>query len=93
MKLPHDRFPYSQDPRSKPFALESPDGGYAYVQDANGLVYGVPDGPHVHPMVLGGGQPALYAGDLTLLGGKVIDLTNLSGTFQFDDESGLRQIA
>src|SRR5207249_1642229 len=79
--------------RSKPVAPDFFDGGYAYVQDVNGLVYGVPDGPHVHPIVLGGGQPALYAGDLTLRGGKVIDLTNLFGTFQFDDEHGLLQVA
>jgi hypothetical protein len=26
-------------------------------------------------------------------GGKVADLTNLSGTFQFDDQDGLRDVA
>jgi hypothetical protein len=40
-----------------------------------------------------GGQPAIYAGDLTVRGGKVVDLTNLSGTFEFDDEGGLREVA
>lgn len=54
---------------------------------------GVPDGPHLHPKILGGGKPALYAGDLTVHHGKIIDLTNLSGTFQFDDEDGLRKVA
>ena len=53
----------------------------------------LPDGPHMHPKVLGGAQPALYAGDLTMHSGRVLDLTNLSGTFQFDDELGLRAVA
>ncbi len=30
---------------------------------------------------------------MTIQGGKVVDLTNLSGTFQFDDEEGLREVA
>ena len=41
----------------------------------------------------GGGESALYAGDLTLWRGSVTELTNLSGTFQFDDEDGLRAVA
>lgn len=69
------------------------DGGYVYVRDVNGIVFVVPDGPHLHPRVLGGGQPAIYAGDLTVRGGKVVDLTNLSGTFEFADENGLREVA
>lgn len=35
----------------------------------------------------------MYAGDMTVRGGRVVDLTNLSGTFQFDDEDGLRAVA
>jgi len=35
----------------------------------------------------------MYAGDLTIKDDKVADLTNLSGTFQFDDEAGLRAVA
>ncbi|MBI2805157.1 MAG: hypothetical protein HYX68_09295 [Planctomycetes bacterium] len=93
MKLPQDTFPYSQDPRSQPVAHDFPDGGYVYVQDTNGIVMALPDSPHLHPKVLGGGKPALYAGDLTILDGAVADLTNLSGTFQFDDEEGLLQVA
>jgi hypothetical protein len=57
------------------------------------MVHVLPDGPHLHPKVLGGGLPALYAGDMTVRGGRVVDLTNLSGTFQFDDEDGLREVA
>lgn len=61
--------------------------------DGQGIVHVVPDGPHMHPKVLGGCQPAAYAGDLTIQAGKVWDLTNLSGTFQFDSEDGLRAVA
>jgi hypothetical protein len=35
----------------------------------------------------------MYAGDMTVQQAGVIDLTNLSGTFQFDDEPGLLQVA
>jgi CheY-like chemotaxis protein len=93
MKAPKDTFPYPQDPRSQPLGPGFPDGGYVYVRDGNGVVWCLPDGPHLHPMVLGGGNSALYAGDLTLRTGKVMDVTNLSGTFQFDDEVGLREVA
>src|SRR5207237_5955542 len=85
--------PYPKDPRSGPISDKTPDGGYAYVQATNGVIHVLPDGPHVHPLVLGGGQPASYAGDLTVQGGKIVDVTNLSGTFQFDDEEGLREVA
>lgn len=93
MKSPLDKTPFPQDPRSRPAGPGLAEGGYVYVQDANGVVYVLPDGPHLHPKVLGGGQPAMYAGDLTIQGGKVDDLTNLSGTFQFDDADGLRGVA
>lgn len=93
MKVPKDPFPYPRDPRSRPLDASSPDGGYVYVRDASGVVWCLPDGPHLHPMVLGGGVAALYAGDLTLRSAKVMDVPNLSGTFQFDDEDGLRDVA
>lgn len=64
-----------------------------YVRDGAGTVWVLPDGPHMHPLVLGGGRPAMYAGDMTVRSGRVVDLTNLSGTFQFDDETGLRDVA
>lgn len=63
------------------------------MRDGAGTVWVLPDGPHVHPLVLGGGLPAMYAGDMTVRGGRVVDLTNLSGTFQFDDERGLLDVA
>jgi hypothetical protein len=76
-----------------PIDVSIGDGGFVYVRGSNGTVFILPDGSHVHPVVLTGGQPAMYAGDLTVRGSKVVDLTNLSGTFQFDDESGLRSVA
>jgi hypothetical protein len=93
MKAPLDPTSYPRDPRSQPISPGLPDGGYVYVQDLNGVIYVLPDGPHMHPKVLGGAQPAMYAGDLTIRDGKVWDLTNLSGTFQFDDEAGLLAVA
>lgn len=93
MKAPLDTTPYPKDPRSKPVDAKLADGGYVYVRDGNGIVHVLPDGPHLHPKVLGGGQPAAYAGDLTIRGGNVVDLTNLSGTFEFDDEAGLKATA
>jgi hypothetical protein len=69
------------------------DRTYVYVQDENGVVYALPDAPHRHPRVLGLARPAMYAGDLTVNQGKIIDLTNLSGTFQCDDPDGLLNVA
>jgi len=93
LKYPLDATPYPVDTRSRPLDATVTDGGYVYVRDVNGTVHVLPDGPHRHPKVLGGGRPAVYAGDLTVRGGRVVDLTNLSGTFQFDDEDGLREVA
>jgi len=47
----------------------------------------------MHPKVLGGAQPASYAGDLTIENGVITDLTNLSGTFQFKNRAGLLAVA
>ncbi len=93
MKAPADKTPYPQDPRSAPLGPQTPDGLYVFVRDTAGIVWVLPDGQHVHPKVLGAAQPALYAGDLSIMAGQVQDLTNLSGTFQFDDEAGLRDVA
>lgn len=93
MKPPLDPFPHVRDPRSRIIGQGISDGGYVYVRDSNGDIWCLPDGPHLHPKVLGGGAAAMYAGDLTVRGGKVVDVTNLSGTFQFDDEDGLREVA
>lgn len=93
MKFPLDAIPYARDSRSQPINATIADGGYVYVRDSNGTIHVLPDGPHMHPFVLGGGQPAMYAGDMTIRGGRIADLTNLSGTFQFDDEPGLKEVA
>lgn len=93
MKPPQDAFPYARDPQSQPAGAGMLDGPYAYVRDATGVIMVVPDAPHIHPRILGGGQAALCAGDLTVRGGKITDVTNLSGTFQFDDAQGLRDVA
>ncbi|HYV36865.1 MAG TPA: hypothetical protein VE988_14245 [Gemmataceae bacterium] len=93
MKLPQDKTPYPRDPRSISLSAHLSDGLYVFVQDNQGIVHLLPDGPHMHPKVLGGAEPAMYAGDLMVNNGRVADLTNLSGTFQFDDEAGLRAVA
>ena len=93
MKKPNDSTPYPRDPKSKPIDADIEDGCYVYVQDKHGVIHVLPDGPHLHPKVLGGGFPAMYAGDLTVSRTQIIDVTNLSGTFPFDDENGLRQVA
>ena len=86
---PLDPLPYPQDRRSQIAAASLPDELYAYAQDIHGIVWLVPDQPHIHPKILGGGQPVIYAGDLRIESGQVCDLTNLSGTFQCDDAAGL----
>src|SRR5438132_1706992 len=93
MRAPLDPTPYPRDPKSVPISASLADGGYVYVQDAQGIIHVLPDGPHLHPKVLGGGQPALCAGDLTIQAGKITDVTNLSGTFQCDGEDELREVA
>jgi len=54
MKSPLDPTPYPADPRTRPAAPDLADGGYVYVRDTNGVVHVLPDGPHLHPKVLGG---------------------------------------
>ena len=88
-----DPTPYPRDPRSQSLGRPTEDGDYVYVRDELGTVLVVPDGPHLHPKVLGDAKSAMYAGDLTIQGGTVTDLTNLSGTFEFDDEEGLVAVA
>ena len=92
-KLPLDLFPYQRDPRSQPLTVATEDGNYVYTQDLDGTIFVLPDGSHVHPKVLGNASPAIYAGDLQIKMGLIVDLTNLSGTFQFDDPQGLFRVA
>jgi hypothetical protein len=91
-KEPLDRRRYRRDPRSQTIRPGIADGTYVYVL-SEGEIWVLHDGPHAHPRVLGGARPADYAGDLTIAGGMIQQLTNLSGTFQFDDPEGLRLVA
>lgn len=92
-KPPLDLFPYDRDPRSQPLRLGVPDGVYVYVQDAGRTIRILPDGSHMHPRVLGNAECALYAGDLQIVEQRIVDITNLSGTFQFDCPLGLKAVA
>ncbi len=90
---PHDRTPYRRDRRSHQLTSSIEDGDYVYVVDVTGTIWVLPDAPHRHPRVLGNAEPAEYAGDLVVDDGKIKELTNLSGTFQFDDAAGLLEVA
>lgn len=80
---PKDPFPYARHAASRPFTPGLDAGIYVYALDANGVVWVVPDGPHMHPQILGGGLPAAGAGEIAIeAGGVVIQVNNLSGTFQ-----------
>lgn len=93
MKYPLDDENYERDIRSRAITSLLPDGAYVFVRDIDGAVYVLPDGPHQHPKVLGSAKPAVYAGDFSKRGQFVTDLTNLSGTFQFEDATGLLAVA
>jgi hypothetical protein len=74
---------YPQSPLSKPANPLIEPGEYVFVQDADGIVHVVPNSPHMHPRVLGGGQPAAAAGEIVVdANGVVTELNNISGTFQ-----------
>ena len=90
---PLDQTPYSRDPRSREIRFGIPDGNYVFVQDEQGRIQVLPDGPHTHPRVLGDARSAKYAGDLRIESSTIRDVTNLSGTFQCDDPNGLREVA
>lgn len=93
MKSPLDDRLYERDPQTRELVPGIDDGVYVFVQDLNGIVFVLPDGSHRHPRVLGGRKPAMYAGDLTVDRGRIRDLTNLSGTFQFSEAAGLLAVA
>jgi hypothetical protein len=92
-KKPIDRRRYPQDRRSREIAPGIPDGDYVYVVSTNGVIWVAPDGCHMHPKVLGNAQPADYAGEVRVTDGKIAELTNNSGTFQFGKAKGLRNVA
>jgi hypothetical protein len=92
-KDPLDRSKHRRDRRSHPLNIDTADGNYVYVVASDGVIWVLTDYPHAHPRVLGSAHPAEYAGDLVIRDGRIAELTNLSGTFQFEDAAGLRQVA
>lgn len=85
---PRDPERYRRHERSLPFSARIAAGVYVYVQDCAGVVWIGPDGPHMHPRVLGGARPVVAAGELTLgEDGEVLVVNNLSGTFRCDPDS------
>lgn len=52
------------------------------------MVWIAPDGPHMHPQILGGAQPVAGAGELIVEAGAVVtEVNNISGTFQCGPET------
>ncbi len=93
-RKPRDRTPYPRHSRSRPLSLRIRAGTYAFVRDTIGKIHVVPDELHVHPKILGEGQSATFAGDMTLDSrGRITSLTNLSGTFRFWSKRGLLAVA
>ena len=90
---PRDPTPYPPHPAVTEPSGDTPDGLYVYAVSENGTLLILADGPHRHPRILGLGRAAVYAGDLEIVGGCVVSLTNLSGTFQCDAPEGLRDVA
>jgi hypothetical protein len=74
-----------RSPLSQPISPETPPGTYVFAQDAQGVVHVVPDGPHLHPTVLGNGQEAAASGEIVIgPDGVVTEINNISFTFQHD---------
>jgi RHS repeat-associated protein len=74
-----------KNPLSQPASPSLEPGTYVFVQDADGVVHVVPNGPHLHPGVLGGGQSAAAAGEIVINAeGVVTQINNISFTFQHD---------
>src|SRR3954451_715621 len=85
---PRDQERYRRHERSVRFSASTAAGVYVYVQDCSGVVWVGPDGPHMHPRVLGGARAAVAAGELTVGENReVLSINNLSGTFQCAPDS------
>jgi hypothetical protein len=71
---------------SRRFSPDLPAGEYVYVQDVFGDVYVLRQEHqpgHAHHVVLGRARSAVSAGELILgAGGVVLEINNISGTFQ-----------
>lgn len=74
-----------RSPSSAPISSSTKPGTYVFVRDADGVIHVVPDGPGLHPTVLGDGKAASAAGEITIgSDGVVKEINNISYTFQFD---------
>lgn len=99
-KAPRDPYPYARSADSRQVFPGLTAGQYVFVVDVNDAIHVAPDGPHMHPKVLGNAASALYAGEISVTGpGAVDEVTNLSGTFRFKSKrslccvaAGLRQL-
>jgi hypothetical protein len=87
IRAPSDTFPYEKLPNSRLCDAFVHDGSYVYVQDPSGGVWIAENGIHLHPRILGGGQSAAAAGELLVKNGNIIEVDNVSGTFQFGPET------
>jgi hypothetical protein len=91
--MPKDLERYSRHQESVLFSNSVVAGKYVYVQNCDGKVWVAPDGPHMHPRVLGSARAATAAGELVLeRSGLVVDINNLSGTFQCKPDSLLAAV-
>lgn len=86
--VPYDPERYRRHERAVPYSSDIEAGAYVYVQDCAGVVWIGPDGPHMHPRVLGGARPAVGAGEIIIgENGQVLAINNLSGTFRCAPDS------
>jgi len=86
-RKPKDKYRYPQDPRSRIYSKDLPEGEYVFVQDEQGAVWVLPNGPHYHPRILGNATPVAAAGEMVVGHvGEIIEINNLSGTFEFGPE-------
>lgn len=81
---------------SRRFSRDLPAGDYVFVQDVFGVVYVLRQDlqpGHAHHVVLGRARAAVSAGELILGdGGLILEINNLSGTFQCAPDSLLAAI-
>ena len=81
---------------SRRFSPDLPAGDYVFAQDAFGVVHLLRQEHqpgHAHHVVLGRGRAAVCAGELILgEGGVIVEINNLSGTFQCAPDSLLTAI-
>lgn len=93
-KSPKDKSPYTKSSESRPLSFKESTGRFVFVVDLNDVIHVAPDGLHMHPLVLGKAQAALYAGEIFIdKPGNVDEVTNLSGTFRFKSRTSLCCVA